>query len=277
MTAAEVVARRRPLAASLSGHGRAALIYAAAGWPIFPLQPGTKRPMPGTAGFHDATTNLDRITAWWTATPEANIGLPTGLVADVLDIDRKASGDGYPQRNMLHTRGLLDAAFATQTTRNGGQQLFFAGRNVPSRTHIGGHLVDIKGAGGYVVIPPGRVPPDPGVDGPGRYRWTGFHTAAEHGPGMNYQAIVALLDPPKPARQQPAGYTPGGDLDGLTRWVAGLAEGNRNHGLYWAACTALDGGHTNLDPLAEAARQTGLAEFEIGATLASARRRKATP
>ena len=63
------------------------------------------------------------------------------------------------------------------------------------------------------------------------------------------------------------------DLGHLARWVAAQPEGNRNAGLFWAANRALETDPAaDLSPLADAARQAGLAEPEITRTLDSARR-----
>lgn len=51
-----------------------ALNYANMGLAVFPLQPGTKRPMTAH-GVKDATTDPAVITEWWTRTPDAGIGL----------------------------------------------------------------------------------------------------------------------------------------------------------------------------------------------------------
>jgi hypothetical protein len=66
----------------------AAAVYAARGWHIFPLSPGTKYPLMskkiGGNGHHDATTDLDQIQRWWEVTPNANIDLSlsaSGLLA----------------------------------------------------------------------------------------------------------------------------------------------------------------------------------------------------
>src|ERR1700731_4411538 len=69
-----------------------ALQYAARGWFIFPLAPRSKLPLiskkSGGKGFHDATTDLKQIEAWWAREPLANIGIATGASGlVVLDAD----------------------------------------------------------------------------------------------------------------------------------------------------------------------------------------------
>ena len=41
-------------------------------------------------GVKDATCNRARVLAWWTRHPQANIGLATGHLFDVLDVDGPA-------------------------------------------------------------------------------------------------------------------------------------------------------------------------------------------
>ena len=62
-----------------------------------------------------------------------------------------------------------------------------------------------------------------------------------------------------------------GDIGRLAAWVAAQPEGNRNAGLYWAACRAVE---ADVDPgeLAAAAVQAGLSETEALRTIGSARR-----
>ena len=53
------------------------------------LWPGGQHP-PGALvphGVKDATCNRARILAWWASHPSANIGLATGQLFDVLDVD----------------------------------------------------------------------------------------------------------------------------------------------------------------------------------------------
>ena len=55
----------------------AALAYAGKGWAVLPLR--GKLPAIGKSdggrGVHDATTDSDKINAWWTRWPNANVGV----------------------------------------------------------------------------------------------------------------------------------------------------------------------------------------------------------
>jgi hypothetical protein len=56
-----------------------------------------------------------------------------------------------------------------------------------------------------------------------------------------------------------------------------LNEGNRNAGLFWAACRLVEAGRTDsLAALAQAARSSGLPDQEISRTIASAQRTAVT-
>src|SRR6266487_4217526 len=87
----------------------AALDYAARGIPVLPVHYPTSRPArevgcscgdpdcgsigkhPITAhGLKDASTNREQVEWWWRRFPRANVGLATGHVFDVLDIDGTA-------------------------------------------------------------------------------------------------------------------------------------------------------------------------------------------
>ncbi len=147
---------------------RAALAYAGKGIPVFPLhsvdeggncscggKPGCK---PGKHprtkhGFHDATTDASRITAWWNRYPEANIGIPTGKRTGllVLDVDHPAGLDALEAEH-----GKLTAT-RTHSTGSGGMHRLY---RYPAGEHFGnssGDLpdgYDIRGEGGYIVAPP---------------------------------------------------------------------------------------------------------------------------
>jgi Bifunctional DNA primase/polymerase, N-terminal len=60
-------------------------------------------------GLREATTNRARILAWWTAHPQANVGLATGHRFDVLDLDGPAGHQAVQQREAALALGTRTA------------------------------------------------------------------------------------------------------------------------------------------------------------------------
>ena len=148
---AELDRLAQPVEVALSA---AALWYAEQGLAVFPLQPGTKVPFAGSRGCKDATTDPERIRRWWSSAPEANIGLATGRVVDVVDIDGPA---GQASR-CVHWEQLADLEVVGRvcTPRPGGMHLYVPAAGVGNKA---GLLpgIDYRGRGGYVVAPPSRT------------------------------------------------------------------------------------------------------------------------
>lgn len=242
----------------------AALAYAAADWPVHPLIPGGK--MPATAhGVKDATTDPDKIRRWWTDMPDANLAIATGAPGpDVLDVDKTETGDGFAAMDQLKRVGLLCGALRVVHTPRGGRHIYFSGTEQGNRAHIGGHPLDFRGHGGYVVAPPSVVDGKPYV----------LADARTEGSTLNMAAVVELLMPPRTPRSRRAKSSRRGGLAGLVKHVAGMPEHNRNSALYWAACRAVDEDHADqLDDLVVAAVKAGLRERDARATVNSAARR----
>lgn len=139
----------------------AAVVYAEWGWPVFPLQPGSKVPYERSRGFKDATTDADLVRKWWSKAPESNIGLATGHRFDVLDVDwltksgeRSGAHQSWPE---LRDSGEMPNVHGVVTTPRGGLHLYV----LPTGGgNMAGFLpgLDYRGAGGYVVAPPSRTP-----------------------------------------------------------------------------------------------------------------------
>jgi len=243
-----------------------ALAYARQGWPVFPCRPGSKEPAT-RHGFKDATTDPGRITAWWNAGADRNVAIATGAPGpDVLDVDVRPHGSGYPAFRRLRQAGLARNPFAIVATPGGGLHAYYPGTGQRSG-RLPAHFLDFKAAGGYILAPPSQVA--------GReYQVVRRQDA---GLSLDWAAATRLLDPAGhravPGRQG----TGNGDADRLAAWVAVLEEGNRNAGLFWAACRLVEAGRAEaLVALAEAARIAGLHDREISRTLASARRTTAS-
>jgi hypothetical protein len=156
----------------------AALLYAARGWPVFPCHPQTKRPLlkpdidratgaeiPNTGGLKKASTDPEPIRGWWKRWPKAMIGVPTGSPISAFVVDFDAGIDGktgqvFEVSKLIRALCLeLDAALPetwTAETPRGGRHLYF---KLPEGSPPGNRVgligrVDIRGDGGYVIVPP---------------------------------------------------------------------------------------------------------------------------
>src|SRR5690625_2101007 len=83
----------------------AARSLALAGLPVIPCVPREKSTL-SRRGFHDTTTDLDQVSAWWDRRPSANIAIPTGPASgiEVVDIDIGSTGSGFPALDRKSTR-----------------------------------------------------------------------------------------------------------------------------------------------------------------------------
>ena len=116
----------------------AAAAYARAGLSVFPCVPGEKRPLT-EHGFTDASTDLNRVAAWWRRWPQANIGLATGRPCgfDVLDIDVHPGGSGFPALRRARQAGLVDGWAVLIRSPSAGR--ISASRSIPSASSDRGH------------------------------------------------------------------------------------------------------------------------------------------
>lgn len=262
-----------PLPEELSG---AAATYAAVGIPVFPCAPGEKRPLTAH-GFQEATTDPARVDAWWVQHPDANIGIPTGSVVDVLDVDVHVTGTGFPVLLALQREGLIGGWGQAVRSPSGGLHLYYPtaqDRSLASWSRGRAH-VDFRGMGGYIIAPPSTI-----TTAHGNRRYESI-ARGRHPRPVDADAIRELLTPRPERTLRPASSAALREwpVEHLAGWVAALPEGNRNAGLFWAASRLAEAGlpesdtHTILEPAATAA---GLESREIAATIRSAHRTTST-
>jgi bifunctional DNA primase/polymerase-like protein len=104
-------------------------------------------------GVKDATCNRARVLAWWSSHPQANIGLATGRLFDVLDVDGPAGERAMRQLAAAH--GLASSGPLVRTG-GGGWHFYLAPTGLGNVHPRGLEQVDWRGRGGYVVAPPSR-------------------------------------------------------------------------------------------------------------------------
>lgn len=254
----------------------AALAFAGSGIRIFPCASGGKRPLTH-AGFHDASSDVDQVRTWWARWPEANLGMPTGSVSgvDIVDIDVANAGSGFVAFDRVNAAGLVPDGIARVRTPSGGLHVYFPVNPAhPQRCWQSAIAhIDFRGEGGYVVVPPSALAIDSG-----RVAYRLVSLSPNDSRPVDAAALRDFVDPrDHHATSRPAAV-PALEPSRLAHWVSKLKEGERNGGLFWAACRLTEAGLAPTDveaALAPAAASAGLSEREISATIRSASKQPA--
>lgn len=246
----------------------AALEYADRGWPVFPCHPGNKRPLvagdkdaegkaiPKTGGVKKATTDRQQIRDWWKRWPNALIGCATGVAFNVVDFDPRTddtTGEVFTlERLKADVEAQIGAALPKtlhSITQSGGVHLFFAlpddgGAPITNRGNLPLH-VDVRGRGGYVIVPPSVM------ESGKLYRWRGSPStpiapmpaelvAVLRTPGKDIERPPASTPPASVAPSSANGSDAGDDAvrkyalaaaDAEVRALAGTGDGGRNNAL----------------------------------------------
>ena len=251
----------------------AARSLAAAGVPVFPCLVEGKRPLT-RRGFLDASSDPEQVAAWWSRTPDANIGIPTGAASGVVvvDVDVHGPHNGRAAYQRATEAGLVDGAGLLVRTPTGGAHVYFpATPGSEQRSWQAATAgVDFRGDGGYIIAPPSRRIVD------GNMRRYEVADIAAHSVGhVDAARLRDFLDPRPVAPPRTESTSMVVDGKRLAAWVAGRGEGERNRGLFWAACRLAENGVSPTDALTAlgaAAQSAGLGDREITTTVRSAYR-----
>lgn len=253
----------------------AARAFAHSGIPIFPCASGGKRPLTH-AGFHEASCDTSQVRTWWARFPGANIGMPTGSESgiDVVDVDVTGTDSGFAAFERASVAGLVEGELARVRTPSGGLHVYFpaiAARPQRCWQAAAAHI-DFRGNGGYVVVPPSTLATD---SGRASYRLYSLSSAGSK--PLDAVALRSFIDPRSPRPESMTEAT-SPEPSRLAHWVSKLQEGERNSGLFWAACRLTEAGFGPAAveaTLAPAAQTAGLQVWEINATIKSAHRQAA--
>lgn len=235
-----------------SALGDAALAYAQAGLPVFPLRPRGKAPLV-KRGFYAATTDERQVHAWWKRWPDANIGIPTGSVSGWIALDVDPRNGGWASFKALRTLAAQThvdlLATCCQRSGGGGIHLLFALReDLPFKhasTLRGYAGIDLKGHGGYLSMTPSSHPSG------GRYQWLRVAPLAPFP-----EVLIALARPHSPV-SHPALFSQETTFKGQERQekqttrdpgvlldlaLARSQEGTRHHAALFLACRLVEAG-----------------------------------
>ena len=178
----------------------AALAYARRGVPVLPV--GLDKQPRIAGGFRSASTDEETVERWFSL-PDVAIGAATGAASRlaVLDLDAK-HGDPAMLLDALAERvGCDPPRTATSRTGGGGLHLFFRlspGHTVRSSAGKVAPGADVRGDGGYIILPPSRH-----ASGR-RYRWSdeaddGIFPAVATAPADWLADLIAATAPSRPA------------------------------------------------------------------------------
>lgn len=202
---------------TLSTLGEAALAHATKGRPVFPANPDTKSPMVKT-GFKAATTDENQIREWWTKWPNAAIAMPTGERSGymVLDCDPRNGGIESLTRIMPSGENIVKDV---STPSDGFHSILKNDTRFKSSVGKGPITgLDVRGEGGYVIIPPSTR-----SDGKG---WVGRVPELEDA----HTIPDWLAEPLLAAQKTPTKVETG--LDGPP-----IEKGTRNYALFHIGCS----------------------------------------
>ncbi len=148
---------------------KAAIAYAKLGYAIIPLHSiinqsctcskGNKCGSPGKHprtinGIKEASRDLNQINKWWTMWPNANIGLATGAINNIIVLDFDGQPGEIASETLEDSLGKLPDT-VLQLTGGGGKHLIFKHPNFKIENKV--KIIDgfdVRGDGGYIVVAP---------------------------------------------------------------------------------------------------------------------------
>lgn len=113
-------------------------------WSVFPVKPNKRPQLETWEEYQRRLPTIEEINGWWKKWPEAGIAVVTGKISNlcVIDVDK-------PDLEITKTNTL------TSQTGRGGMHYFFRPNGVNYGCRVGVvDGVDVRGEGGYVVVPP---------------------------------------------------------------------------------------------------------------------------
>lgn len=200
-----------------------ALYWAKQGVPVFPCtvpdptapegspERKGKRPMVRN-GFHAASTSPDSVRHDFAGRP-ALIGAPTGVASGIVVIDTDPPSGEDSLFDLQSEIGDLPQTFTVKTARGGFHRYFRAWPGSTSSAGKLGQNIDVRGEGGYVILPPSVgyevVDATPPAELPDRYKELVTRRPAAEAPQ---------------APEHPDFLTPA-DLDTGDRYVTSILDG----------------------------------------------------
>jgi Bifunctional DNA primase/polymerase, N-terminal/AAA domain/Primase C terminal 1 (PriCT-1) len=196
----------------------AALQYQNSGLSVVPLKPHDKKCNVAWEEFQHRRATAEEIRTWWSQWPDANVGIVTGKISDIVVIDLDSANAKDKLKDLIPS---LDINSIPRSRTGKGWQLFFQHPKVPIGNRAGVIPdLDVRGDGGYVVAPPSIHPNGK------TYVWElPINDALPKLPGDLYKLIAS----PTPNSGEHERFDTAGAL-------AGVPDGKRDDTIFKFAC-----------------------------------------
>lgn len=129
-------------------------------WSVIPIKPASKQPAASWKEYQSRLATDEELERWFRdkTTEQIGIGLVTGKLSGVAVVDLDSYKDGFEAVD-------LNTPLISKTGGGGRHGFFAYQEGIKNRVNINGKSIDIRGEGGYVVLPP-SIHPSGGV-----YEW----------------------------------------------------------------------------------------------------------
>lgn len=121
---------------------------------IIPIIPGNKKALIPWSDYQAKLPTVEEINAWWKKTPNANIGIITGKINNIVIVDLDKYKSEYSEEAVLE---YFPESLETPTviSPRGGNHLYFKYPDQKMSNDAGAIPgVDFRATGGYIVAPP---------------------------------------------------------------------------------------------------------------------------
>lgn len=196
--------------------------YVQWGWSILPVTPGEKRPaVPSWTQYQKRKPTRDELREWF-KNPDIGVGVVTGEISGIVVVDE----DSYKDKGMT-----LDLQTPLRViSGSGGRHLYFKYQKGIGNTVNHDKAIDIRGDGGFIVLPPTKHPNGK------NYQWDGeVPDTLDNLPALDESIANDIIKNRKSYEK----------LD-LQEYM-GVSTGGRNDSLHRLACSII-----NKHPIEEA-------------------------
>lgn len=137
-----------------------AAAYVALGWSVIPIKPQDKRPLIAWEPNQTERATMADVDGWLSKWPSMNLAVATGAISGIIVLDL----DGEIGLRSLRESGRAAPKTLLQKTPHGWHCIYQANGHVIRNAAGVLPKVDIRGDGGYIVVPPSTL-------ADGAYRW----------------------------------------------------------------------------------------------------------